>query len=202
MKLTKRQQEFIKEAHEAACSTWQEKIENEFPKLFEKEELEVGKWYKLTEDYGSYLKKGMVFMFVNYLSSNKIYSLVNHEMFGINTYNYIAPQTENLIPATDQEVEEALIKEAKKRGFKNGVEFIALRDSEAIKDNCSCSYDKNDAKAGAWKYMNGVLYTYGWGRYVVFEKGKWATIIEDKKEMTIKEIEKELGYSIKIINNG
>jgi hypothetical protein len=37
--------EFIKEGHAAACSEWKAKIEKEFPKLFVKEELEVGKWY-------------------------------------------------------------------------------------------------------------------------------------------------------------
>ena len=44
MKTTRK--EFIKRAHQSACSEWKEQIEKEFPKLFKKDELVVGKWYK------------------------------------------------------------------------------------------------------------------------------------------------------------
>ena len=38
--------EFIKKAHSAACSKWKTNIEKEFPELFKKDGLEIGKWYK------------------------------------------------------------------------------------------------------------------------------------------------------------
>ncbi|MBL4820135.1 MAG: hypothetical protein JKY98_03955, partial [Gammaproteobacteria bacterium] len=48
MKLTKKQQEFIKGAttNSDACSEWKTKIKDAFPKLFKETELEAGKWYK------------------------------------------------------------------------------------------------------------------------------------------------------------
>ncbi|MCP4053820.1 MAG: hypothetical protein GY739_12295, partial [Mesoflavibacter sp.] len=48
MKLTKRQQEFIKEAaaHSDVCENWKNRIKATFPELFNG--LKVGKWYKKT----------------------------------------------------------------------------------------------------------------------------------------------------------
>jgi hypothetical protein len=37
------------------------------------------------------------------------------------------------------------------------------------------------------------------GSCCIMEYGKWATIIEDKKEMTVCDIEEALGYSVKIV---
>jgi hypothetical protein len=34
----------------------------------------------------------------------------------------------------------------------------------------------------------------------IYNKGNWAKIIEQPKEMTIEQIEKELGYKVKIIS--
>ena len=94
------------------------------------------------------------------------------------------------VKMSDKEVEEALIKEAKRRGFKEGV--------RAIRPKCMgmpCSDVLSDE--GEWyvKKENELVV----GNLTVFSKGKWGEIIEDKKEMTVKDIENELGYEIKIV---
>lgn len=93
----------------------------------------------------------------------------------------------NLTKSTHKEVEKALIKEAKLRGFKEGVRFKSVCN----KSECTM----RDNKLLNWN--GSTLWNNGIGR--VFQNGKWATIIE-QKEMTQKDIEKELGYKIKIIS--
>jgi len=72
-------------------------------------------------------------------------------------------------PATNEEVEAALIKEAKRRGFKKGVRFDSLLDG----GNNTCIGDK-------FNYIeeHNELYFDGW---LCFEKGQWAEVIEEPK---------------------
>ena len=67
------------------------------------DDLIIGKWYKLTEDYCK-LKKGMVFKFIKYQSRRKLYAHLDHMMFGISDYNYLAPPVEHLVEATENEI--------------------------------------------------------------------------------------------------
>jgi len=93
-------------------------------------------------------------------------------------------------PATDKEVETALIKEAKKRGFKEGAKIDdALGDNENIVEGFGMYYESGSLWA-----------TDNYRVYILFKKGKWATIIEEPKvkEMTMQEVNKALGYEIKI----
>jgi hypothetical protein len=175
--MKKSRKEFIKESHLAACNDWREKIEKEFPELFKKYDLKINKWYVLTEDYCS-LKKGSIFPFLKYQSPTKKFAIVGHCIFDHNKRNYLAPLSANLKPATDKEVEEALIKEAKKRGFKEGVRFKCLYNHD-YKGKCIplfCS--------------DGYLWLEGG---CVFKDGKWATIVET---ITKEQAEKELGKTI------
>ncbi len=98
--------------------------------------------------------------------------------------------------ATREEVESALIEEAKRRGYKTGVTIIDARDkrTEEIAKN-NVQYEK----------------TYGWEliistsdhTYCVLmnENGEWATIVEGKpvKEVTMEDVIKKFGYEVKII---
>ncbi len=70
--------------------------------------------------------------------------------------------TKNFIPATDKEVETALIKEAKKRGFKKGCRW----------DTGCTAFD--DEK---FRFFNNKLLLQGG---TIFKDGKWAEIIKDK----------------------
>ena len=165
--------EFIINAHRYACSEWKAKIEGEFPELFETDDLKVGAWYRLTEDYGSTLRAGMVFQFIDYQSKdNKRWGCVDHYAFGIGERNYLAPATSSLVPATNDEVEDALIKEAKRRGYKRGVTF-----KSAFSGNIRTADDSS-----LYFYDDGDLHLDG---NAVLCEGKWAEIVP-KVEDTLK----------------
>jgi hypothetical protein len=81
-------------------------------------------------------------------------------------------------PATDKEVEEALIKEAKKRGFKEGVEYSSLYGSSDIGkvNNSGFIYKPS---------INCLCIKSGEQVDAIFRKGKWATIIEEPKTVNL-----------------
>ena len=190
--MKKSRKEFIREAHNHACSEWKQKIEKEFPKLFKTTELEAGKWYKLTESYKP-LYKGMVFQFLKYQHKDKCFAIVDHSAFGISDSNYLAPPTKTLTPATEEEVKDALIKEAKKRGFKNGVsikyhvdEIGNIRHKQG---SCSLRIDTNREMV----YVRNGDVKIQFDAAVIFHNGKWAEIVET---ITKEEAEKKLGKTI------
>lgn len=107
--MKKSRKEFIKEAYSHACFEWKQKIEKEFPKLFPKTELEVGKWYKVESN----LYDAIVFNNGTNDCYGFNFSGIWTEIFGLkNSVNSLKKITE----ATREEVEEALIKEAERRG--------------------------------------------------------------------------------------
>jgi len=174
--------EFIKSAWAEACSEWKTKIENEFTNIdFSNDVLEVGVWYKDTErDY-----KRLVFITDNSgINNYKGYGFNNDrawcdDILGFSLDDY------QLTKATTEEVETALIKEAKKRGFKEGAACISVAfplDGIKTIENSIIEWHGNKALF----IGNGMQIT-------IFEKGKWATIIT-KKKMTVSDVEKELGY--------
>ena len=169
--------EFIKRAHEAACSEWKKEIETEFPKLFPKAKHTESGWYMANCNDST----GYLCYFTN--PSNSLAG--EYWIAKSGSWNTGGLFTDIERPATDKEVEDALISEAKKRGFKEGVSFVSVSP-----DNINI--------------LEGRLHRSGSNEigddlHWIFRDGKWATIIEDKKEMTVAELEKELGYEIKII---
>lgn len=135
-----------------------------------KPKFEVGKWYKLTSDCGT-LKKDMVFMYVRHQDDNSKYPfvIVNHQMFGELSDgggNYLAPNEDQLIEATNEEVQTALIKEAKKRGFKEGVMFKS-------------AFMGNKYQVAGFQIDSNCLHCKG-NSGCIFDgdTGKWATIID------------------------
>ena len=93
----------------------------------------------------------------------------------------------NLIKATDQEVEEALIKEAKRRGYKDGV------ICKSFNHNCDLKINQCEKSHYVAEY-NKLRYGKDGNRLVVvYSNGKWAEIIET---ITIEQAEKELGKKI------
>ena len=175
--------EFIKRAHESACSNWKIEIEKEFPKLFVRDELEVGKWYKSNMGRILCCTKNTGHTFDGY-GVDKYGNWINEESFW---------STSDFSPATDKEVEEALIKEAKKRGFKEGVSIDSLCDG-------GCNNVKIIEEGISLDNMDAVTeLRCGYG-YTIFNDGKWATIIDQPKKLTVEEVEKELGYKVEIIS--
>jgi hypothetical protein len=169
--MKKSRKEFIKQAHSNACSEWKEKIEKEFPELFKEDALVVGKWYKRNDNKIWFLTEireessfGYGFNFEgNWSDISK-------------GYNY----TLDLTLATDKEVEEALIKEAKKRGFKEGVKYNNFIANRVFTFRGGLSYNNNNT-------LNDL------NENTIFKNGKWATIVET---ITKEQAEKELGKTI------
>jgi hypothetical protein len=176
--------EFIKQGHKAACSEWKEKIEKEFPELFKEDALVVGKWYKtnfydcnhlinITELTFNDLFKGSI--------SQKHYGFDDGVFKSQDMWNN-TEMTKSLIPATDREVKKALIKEAKKIGFKEGACFIPTNGIKVVQ---MASEDRwSLTSEGKLLFCN----------YSVFENGVWAIII--KQTITKEQAEKELGKTI------
>ncbi|MGK0446510.1 MAG: hypothetical protein ACJA2M_000279 [Polaribacter sp.] len=231
---------FIKQAHEAACSQWKKNIEDEFPKLFKqvgdtliqqakkrgfKEgvqfidvvdgRLEVvnGDRYKyypaidsLTLNHDRIYKNGkwaeiIKEPIVKEEKANGWYkdkTSKNWCMFfenGIMKYgvDIIGKWKENLshnytlrvgdYKSTDKEVEEALIKEAKKIGFKEGVQFKSAWNQSSICDFKGMYFD----------IKNNSLSSGDCHNECIFQNGVWAEILET---ITKEQAEKELGKTI------
>lgn len=152
-------------------------INHKFPELF-KFKLEVGKWYK--NRYGS---------IVCYQGESKGFGCTRsgrwcyNAVWGFNSDHY------NWTQATDKEVEEMLIKEAKKRGFVEGVMFDCV-----VSNRTKC-----ELKTTVWQYFEERnLFSTNYSQYI-FNNGKWATIIEEPLELTVEEISKKYGREIKIV---
>lgn len=156
---------------------------------------ELNKWYKATDS------KFMIYL-------TKYVDLDNCEGFYFNKTGGYKGFCNDLgfhdcVFATEQEIEEVLIDEAKRRGFKEGVKFKCLitnKIGEMIEDchlfNGCFGGDNSLESAFKNDNINGVL----------FKDGRWAEIVEDKAKLKqeIKELEvmkfKELEE--KVINWG
>jgi hypothetical protein len=90
-------------------------------------------------------------------------------------------------PATDKEVEESLISEAKRRGFKKDVNF-----------NTALTNEEKYARNGLFKYCADYNFLSLDGS-TVFYKGKWAEIIKKPKELTLEEIAEKFGVNVEQI---
>ena len=152
-----------------------DKIREMFPEVFEKE-LEVGKWY-ISEYY-------LVYYLGNY-KCNCI-ELSNGEWYD-NIYHSLSGHLKNYRLATEEEVREALINEAIKRGFKNVGELsLKLVSGTMFKKgsfgtvNNKFSYISVENRL----YLDSV---------VIFYNGKWAEIIKEYIP-TQEEIDRVINY--------
>ena len=166
--------EFIKRAHEEACSDWKLEIETEFPKLFPKAKHTESGWYMANCNDST----GYLCYFTN--PSNSLAG--EYWIAKSGSWNTGGLFTDIERPATDKEVEDALIKEAKKRGYKEG-NYKCLSESGKTYDHCSNYKSENEKLFSGWSSDS---------RNILFKEGKWATIIEDKKETTLESLEKRI----------
>ena len=130
--------------------------------LEELPKLEVGKWYKYNNGIFNYQGLSTLIRGYGVDSLGNWLELCN-----------LGDSPEQWILATPQEVEEALIKEAKKRGFKKGVRFNSVAQGNT-------SGDSNVKGSNVIECADGVnrVRCNGW---TIYYKGKWATIIEQPK---------------------
>lgn len=137
----------------------------------EKPKLEVGKWYK-TKDWGNTNFGALIFITEFKESTVSGYGF---NAIGWNNQSDLWSKKNLTIPATDKEVETALIKEAKKRGFKY----------------CNWRFEYNELHATNGCVAGGWI---GLG-FSIFDDGKWAEIIKDKVP-TIEGYEMEISGDI------
>lgn len=163
--------EFILEGHKAACSTWKAKIEAQFPELFPK--LEVGKWYKTQE----------ALVFIN--KDVKDNSVIGYGFDGVNNWtdNWHYYTHNKLTPATDEEVQTALIAEAKRRGYKEGVNIKNLLANSII----TCV-------GKSFLYQNNELWFNCIG--CILKNGKWAEIMPETVELSLEDIAEKFGVDV------
>lgn len=130
--------------------------------------FEVGKWYSKTENGTKYILcltkiDGIEYygygMIGNDWETEKLYPFTTN----IKTYK----------PATDKEVEEALIKEANKRGFKSGLTI----KRDWIKHDEIRTINRDNKWYFGFSHNCNYLQLDG---NVIFEHGKWAEIIKDE----------------------
>lgn len=139
----------------------QEQLDN-----LKEDKFEVGKWYRsVRHPKGIYCVK----------------NTENKECYGFDLVGTWGNEwrlgTLEIRPATDEEVKEALIKEAKRRGFKEGVRFKSAWNGEEFVFSEKRGYTQLD---------DTNLCNMGNGS--VFYDGRWAEIIEDKLELNGKEV--------------
>ena len=99
--------------------------------------------------------------------------------------------------ATDEEVEEALIKEAKNRGFLvgEGVRFLTPLGKYERVFSAFGNYGFHLTENGGKKTLNAYVRDNGGIMCSIFSSGKWAEIIEEDVVLTIKEIEEKLNIT-------
>ena len=137
-----------------------------FPDVFKKE-LEVGKWYNWKNDKALF----------NFQENGNIYGFLNGKWHITDHWTW--NDFKNCIESTPQEIESALICEAKKRGFKDGGYYQWINCPLRKVYGSNFIFDKNILRINGFTIMD--VY------------GKWAQIIET---ITIQEAEKLLNKKI------
>ena len=134
-----------------------------------KKEIEVGKWYISVINniiyYGGEDKIYGLFRSADQWI-NKIEDMYDNFQCFVNAFN------NNLWrEATPQEVEKALIEEAKRRGYKEGIKFKSLIYDKDESKLSSAQLDWDEVMDGWWHLRD----SFGES---IFHNGQWATIIE------------------------
>lgn len=142
-------EEQIKQAYDAACEDWKQRIKEWFPEAFKQQS---GWYYNNTKNVLSY-----------YDFENKTQYGFNAAGGWYNVNNVKLSGTE--YPAPEKEVEERLIEEAKRRGYNIGVKCI-FGDAKQIRaiTNSELEYARNNLYMG-----NDLIFRC--------DIGEWAEII-------------------------
>lgn len=184
--------EQILELHESNSPETRIQIAKMFPDAFKKE-FTVGKWYKIDKNifYCTEIsERGTLYGYGIFDGKWKEHF---NDGVGCCACNSVASE-DRLTEATPQEVETALIEEAKKRGYKKGVTI------KGINSNTNLTLPN-----GGFEYLelNNVLwFGKGLDGYDIFRNGKWTDIVEETKEITmnkaVKILSKKYGKKVTI----
>ena len=176
----------ITEREIKAIANGEADIKDLFPDVFNVK-LEVGKVYKST----FVNKEGIKSKFIAYIQDVEGMKNYGFNFFGEFDNNmYFSNESNTLKEATQKEWEEALIKEAERRGYEEGIYFKSI-----IGDNNFL--------------IKGSCLKYGWNNQdclyeinssgLIFKDGVWATIIPTLTKQQAEEKLKEFGFECKIV---
>ncbi len=130
-----------------------------------KPQFEVGKWYYKDQDDGSLVAR------FKKMDGSSFYGdwVFIKGRTDSNWSEYANTFNDNMRLATEEEIKTALVAEAQRRGFKEGVRFDSLERNI-----------QNSKVSTTWYYYLGddLLST---GQGIIYSKGKWAEIIESPK---------------------
>lgn len=179
--------ELIKEIYQAVDDNLKRKIEIEVPEL--RPTLEVGKWYRINWRDGEIdlffakeIKEDRMFFYDNYYRNG---NLLEQRIHSLDISELFEDVRRNIELATLEEVKTALVKEAKRRGFKDGVKFNAIsvrNDGRNLGCTAICDWDfclllnnlQIRTPENTWKTNNS--------NPIIFDNGTWATIITEPTE--------------------
>lgn len=176
-------EELIKDLYNKTNSQTQKRILDEVPELLGKR-FKKGIWYTNQAGVVVYSTRDNDSLY-GYGISGTLWCDDNGHIWSISSC---------AVEAIKEEVQDALIAEAKRRGFKDGAKFECLM----FTDICNLN-GMPRLFSGMWKFGKADLCDDDGN--TIFIRGKWATIIEEIEEITIEQLEKERGHKIKIINN-
>ena len=162
-------EKLIKRLHADSHPSYKGEIEKEFPKLF-KDVLVIGEWYKTD---------GFLQRFSGKFGNDSTYGFRRD---GVYSASMGFHKNYKHVLATREEVKQAIIKEAKERGFKEGVLVRCKGYRDAIFDG--------EFRFGMWE--KEVLDGFDIGD--IFKYGIWAEIVGET--ITKEQAEKELGKII------
>lgn len=172
--------------------SWSESyLKQLFPKAFESE-MEAGRWYKLPT-FGK-----LMFMFTGGFGNDATYGF-NYDGEFSETIGVQRPSIEDYVPATDHEVKEALIKEAKRRGLKQGVRVNDIYNGDRYEDTTTISsndFDYERVPLGEFQDKMALRDSKG---NILFVDGQWADVIHSPIELTIEDIAERFGVSVEQI---
>ncbi len=166
------------------------------------ERFEIGRWYKNVGGCGShpywfYYKEG----------GSGMYGFNNDMNWSCNLSCGDSDLGVYYRPATTSEVEAALIAEAKKR-IKHQSKYKSVREvldgDEYDGRTATGSYGINGTMGLSFSYneKTDTLYNMGFGLYVIYEQGQWATIIPQEEKIEIGNREVIIDKDNDLINVG
>lgn len=178
---------FIKEAHNAACSTWKDRIEIEFPELFKEEQFKVGDWVICINSV-LYYKKSELAIVKNITPADFIIDFMDDRGVGLSHSPYISAIKSKFRKATKEEIQAHLIEEAKRR-YKVGDSIKCLYSGKikTVMEEKSIFDNLQNNSNSFWH--DGCEPT----NCQVYKNGIWAEIIQT---ITKEEAEKQLGKKI------
>ena len=145
------------------------KLKEWFPKAFEAQ-LEVGKWYKT--------RGGCMFFLTRFRGEqNKGYGFNKNGLWVNSSDSFFGYKSDIASEATTEEVESALIAEAKKRGFKKGA-LCAFGGGKYKRQ-----LETNDFM---WERNRLMVSCHDDSKDIIFQDGIWATILPEEKTIITK----------------